>query len=208
MSDKTSACRDTSNDDNRKAVYEQLCESYRAIDDFRTKLLSFLPLVTTGAGIFLLATEPAKLAREFLLPIGLFGIVITIGLLCYEIHGIKKCGRLIQAGESIEGHLEVAGQFKSRPRHAAGFIHEPFATSIVYPAVIAAWTYLAFVPLCSAPHCASIRIVVSIGVFVGFFALIFYWTRAMESDLDEVVEYRKEPDIRKLFVLRDRRQAP
>src|SRR5258706_10710692 len=28
-------------DENLKAVYQQLCDSYRAIDDFRTKLLGF-----------------------------------------------------------------------------------------------------------------------------------------------------------------------
>jgi hypothetical protein len=31
------------------AAYEELCTSYRAIDDFRAKLLGFLPLVTGGA---------------------------------------------------------------------------------------------------------------------------------------------------------------
>lgn len=33
--------------------YQELCNSYRAIDDFRAKLLGFLPLAT-GTGIFLL----------------------------------------------------------------------------------------------------------------------------------------------------------
>ncbi len=28
--------------ENLRAAYQQLCESYRAIDDFRTKLLGFL----------------------------------------------------------------------------------------------------------------------------------------------------------------------
>jgi hypothetical protein len=40
--------------ENLKTVYQQLCESYRAIDDFRAKLLGFLPLAT-GTGIFLLS---------------------------------------------------------------------------------------------------------------------------------------------------------
>jgi hypothetical protein len=40
-------------DEQRKAVYEQLCISCRAIDDFRANLLGFLPLAT-GTGVLLL----------------------------------------------------------------------------------------------------------------------------------------------------------
>jgi hypothetical protein len=39
--------------DNLRTTYEQLCNSYRAIDDFRSKLLGFLPLIT-GGGLILL----------------------------------------------------------------------------------------------------------------------------------------------------------
>ena len=38
-------------------VYNELCNSYRAIDDFRTKLLGFLPLVT-GGGLILFQGKP------------------------------------------------------------------------------------------------------------------------------------------------------
>lgn len=34
--------------DNLKAAYQELCSSYHAIDDFRAKLLGFLPLATAG----------------------------------------------------------------------------------------------------------------------------------------------------------------
>ena len=42
---------DTEKQENLRTVYRELCSSYRAIDDFRTKLLGFLPLVT-GTGLF------------------------------------------------------------------------------------------------------------------------------------------------------------
>jgi hypothetical protein len=77
--------------DELKVVYEQLCDSYRAIDDFRTKLLSLLPLVSE--------TDGMKSLGKFLFPIALFGLVVTVGLLCYEIHGIKKCSWLISVTE-------------------------------------------------------------------------------------------------------------
>jgi hypothetical protein len=42
--------------ENLLTAYTELCTSYRAIDDFRTKLLGFLPLAT-GTGIFFLVDK-------------------------------------------------------------------------------------------------------------------------------------------------------
>jgi hypothetical protein len=38
---------------NLRTAYDQLCVTYRAIDDFRARLLGFLP-VATGGGLLLL----------------------------------------------------------------------------------------------------------------------------------------------------------
>ena len=126
-------------------VYEQLCNSYRAIDDFRAKLLGFLPLAT-GTGVFLLITDRTKIdfIQPLFLPIGLFGFAITLGLFFYELYGIKKCTHLIKAGKEIENDLKIInGQFTSRPPGVGILINEPFAASVIYPAVLAAWTFLA-----------------------------------------------------------------
>jgi hypothetical protein len=154
-----------------RAAYEQLCTSYHAIDDFRAKLLGFLPLAS-GAGISLLLgdtfTDPAKsnAVKEFLLPIGIFGFVVTLGLFTYEIYGIRKCGALITAGKQLERLLGVEhGQFIKRPREVAGLINEPFAAGIIYPAVLAAWIYLALYSSRQAAQWGSIL------VFVAGFAL-------------------------------------
>jgi hypothetical protein len=127
-------------------AYEQLCHSYRAIDDFRAKLLGFLPLAT-GTGLFLLLTEQGARAsmRHFFEPIGIFGFVITLGLFFYEIYGIKKCTYLIAAGRKLEEDLGVEnGQFRWRPHGIARLIDERFASGVIYPAVMAAWIFLAF----------------------------------------------------------------
>jgi hypothetical protein len=127
-----------------KTVYGQLCDSYRAIDTFRTTLLSLLPLAS-GVGIFLLfQKEPITLEQKsFLLPIGAFGFVITLGLFLFEIYGIKKCGALITAGRKLEQLAGIRGQFFCRPRAVARVIDEPFASGVIYPAVLAAWAFLA-----------------------------------------------------------------
>jgi hypothetical protein len=41
-----------------QSAYDQLCESYRAIDDMRMKLLGALPLAT-GTGIFVFLNKDA-----------------------------------------------------------------------------------------------------------------------------------------------------
>jgi hypothetical protein len=139
--------------DEKLKAYEQLCTSYRAIDDFRAKLLGFLPLAT-GTGIFLLLGSsnfkdvqnlPAA-TQCFLLAVGAFGFLITLGLFFYEIYGIKKCAALIKAGQDMEDllHLDV-GQFKKRPQNVAFLINEPFAAGVIYPTVLAAWTFFALI---------------------------------------------------------------
>src|SRR5437870_10645475 len=120
---------DTKKPENLRTVYSELCVSYRAIDDFRTKLLGFLPLAT-GAGLFLLVSDRDKMdfARQFFRPMGFFGFIITLGLFSYELYGIKKCGRLIRVGKHLEKtELGIDGQFEWRPREVAGLINEPFA---------------------------------------------------------------------------------
>ncbi len=161
--------------ENLKAVYEQLCDSYRAIDDFRTKLLGFLPLAT-GGGIFLLLGPLSNQTQRYLGPIGAFGVAITFGLFCYELYGIKKCTHLIAAGMQIEGQLGIDGQFIKRPPGVAGFIDEPFAAGIIYPAVGAAWMFLALPfprPQDAAwpPYALWIAIVVFL---VGLAVSVFY----------------------------------
>jgi hypothetical protein len=130
-------------------VYGELCTSYRAIDDFRSKLLSLLPLVS-GSGIFLLlneaVTNSAKLAvaSQLLAPISAFGFTITLGFFVYEIYGIRKCDALIDAGKCLERLIGVEyGQFGRRPRSVLRIINEPLAAGVIYPAVLAAWLFLA-----------------------------------------------------------------
>jgi hypothetical protein len=130
-------------------AYDQLCNSYRAIDDFRAKLLGFLPLAA-GTGIFLILDEvkatgelPVE-TKSVLAAVGLFGFLITLGLFSYEIYGIKKCGALIRSGQKLEGLLRINnGQFLQRPHNVAYVINEPFTAGIIYPTVLAAWTFIA-----------------------------------------------------------------
>ena len=161
----------TNSQDEILKVYDQLCISYRAIDDFRAKLLGFLPLAT-GTGIFLLAKNLSTEGKEALAPIAGFGFLITLGLFSYEIYGIRKCAALIETGERLEGFLAIQrlGQFAQRPQNVARLINEPFASGIIYPAVLAAWTFVALVY-----QWRRVAVVTAVLVFLaGFVGTLIY----------------------------------
>jgi hypothetical protein len=169
--------------ENILAVYDQLCKSYHAIDDFRAKLLALLPLAT-GGGIFLLLNKDIATAelKPFFGPIGLFGFAITLGLFAYEIYGIRKCHALILGGKQIEGWLYSNGPFTGRPREVLQVINEPFAAGIIYPAVMAAWTFIGLVFAWSR-YAYWIAIV----VFFAGFGLSLFYNHRLKSEGDETI---------------------
>jgi hypothetical protein len=153
------------------AAYTEVCRSYERIDDFRAKLLGLLPLVS-GTGLFLLL-ERAKTnvgdggSPELLVPAGIFGFVVTIGLLLYELRGIQRCIRLATVGHAFEGQMGVEGRFRQWPPSLWRFINEPIAAAFIYPGVLAAWTFLAFVTV-SVPYAI---VSASVVLCVGFVAV-------------------------------------
>jgi hypothetical protein len=171
---------------NLAQVYQQLCESYRAIDDMRMKLLAALPLAT-GTGIFLLLNKDSKeLVHEYSPAIGVFGFLVTFGLALYEVYGIRKCHALIVTGEEIENQLDVPGQFRTRPGALLGLVKEPVAGGFIYPAVLAAWTYVA---LYSSPTKACWAAVLVFSFGLAFSLLYEYLFRKWRPpELDKWVE--------------------
>lgn len=144
-----------------KALYEQICSSYHKVDDFRAKLLGILPLAS-GVSIYygiLAPSEEGKKILEFSQEAGWFGMMITIGLLIYELKGIQKCVAFIHSGANIEGELlkntneegkiigNLIGKFQllSQQRSWINWLaSEPFASAIVYSSVLMAWSYVAY----------------------------------------------------------------
>jgi hypothetical protein len=157
-------------------AYNELCTSYHAIDEFRYKLLGFLPLVTGGA-LALLSGRAEDIRQDFFGPVGRFGILVTLGLLAYEMFGIKKCHALLKAGDAMERAMGLRdGQFIRRPNNLLWVVNEPFAAALIYPAVLAAWTYLSVLydnPSRSADPSRARGL--GLLVFVGGFALILLY---------------------------------
>jgi hypothetical protein len=155
-----------------------VCRSYERIDDFRAKLLGFLPLVS-GTGLFFLVERANtnvvdRGSPEFLVPAGIFGLVVTLGLLLYELRGIQRCIRLATVAYAFEGQMGVEGRFRRWPHSVGRFINEPIAAALIYPGVLAAWMFLAVISV-SLPYAiisASVVLCVGFGAVWGFYRYV------------------------------------
>ena len=176
--------------DDLRAVYQAVCTSYHAIDDFRMKLLALLP-VATGTGVFLLLSGKSELlgqggegVPEAMAAIGAVGLLFTLGLFAFEIYGIKKCHYLIEAGRRLERDIGVRGQFRTRPFDAAGFLNEPVASALIYPSSMAAWLFLG-IGFYSLAAAAVLAVVVALG---GCYATARYLRKfAATHDVEELI---------------------
>jgi hypothetical protein len=120
--------------------YEELCRSYRAIEEFRGKLMGLLPLASGVGWITLLTSKNAP--RAVLILVGIVGAVITVGLYIYEARGAQRCRRLMDVAKDLEEQLgleEKLGQFRSEPSPLAGFVREGVAGGVVYLGVLIGW---------------------------------------------------------------------
>jgi hypothetical protein len=135
-----------------RMVYQEICKTHNAIADFRAKLLALLP-IASGAGVFFLLEKLNGGERWLLIPVGVFGAAVTLGLLMYELRGIEDCTVLRKRGWELEKALMVrweasqfAGWTKAGKRNLADEIG---AAWIIYTTVIAGWIFVAAAGLSS-----------------------------------------------------------
>jgi hypothetical protein len=167
-------------------IYNQICSSHQAIDEFRMKLLGLLPLASL-AGIFLLTKSESVLdiiggtsnAAEPNPPIAfiaIFAAFFTLALFVYEVRGILRCHGLILKGKAIEERLKIIGQFsvcheehQSAERDRENYIfNAKVAACFTYSLVFAAWIFLALHRGFGVrvPHCTLWAL--GIGLALGF----------------------------------------
>jgi hypothetical protein len=144
-------------DNNALPVYQQLCASYQSSEEFRTKLLSFLPIVS-GAGIF--AFVQTNITDLFFVPIGLVGAALAFGLFLFELGGLYWRLALTYRGMELEATLAVNGQFSLQPggkdqnnsQAACGYhmvrdsmwTSNRWGASVIYASVITAWLFTSY----------------------------------------------------------------
>jgi hypothetical protein len=144
------------------AVYAQVSDNYRAIDDLRLRLLALLPLAT-GTGIFVLLGGDG-VSGDVAVPVGLFGMVATLSLYFYELHGVEKCAHFIHRGEELERQMKVRGSFRNRPPAIFGVVSELLPSMIIYPASFAGWVFVALYAVDRTWFGAEVRTLVTIAV--------------------------------------------
>lgn len=141
-------------------MYEEICKSLQAIDEFRMKLLGLLPLASL-VGIFVVSRSDSLFStpsfssgtslNDLVAFIGIFAATFTLALFVYEIRGILRCHDLIYRGCKIEETLEIFGQFrvcqdeheKAKKSNKHFFFNAKVAACFIYSLVFAAWIFLA-----------------------------------------------------------------
>jgi hypothetical protein len=186
--------------DNARKNYEEVCNSYNAISDFRGKLLGFLPFAS-GAGLLILTLNPDSRDQHWgiFFAIGLFGSVATLGLFSYELRGMQRCLFLIELGKNIEKELHIVGQFNLRPQKSSPFIGASFAGCLIYPMVLAAWILVAIVKI--GVSLAETNIgdstigksvgfglagAIALGVFIIGFTKSWRWVKRQQSEAEKI----------------------
>ena len=135
-------------------VYTEICKSYQAVDDFRTKLLGFLPL-TSLVGIFILNPDSMLslkeiLSQELLGFASIFAALLTLALFGYEVRGIRRSDHLITEGMHLEKALGIDhGQFHvcehedKDTQGSSRVFNSKSLACVIYSVVFAAWLFLA-----------------------------------------------------------------
>jgi hypothetical protein len=141
------------------AIYAELCHSYQALHDFRTKLLRLLPIASivglVALGKALPSSPNPELQPEVVGYIGIFSGIFTLALFGYEIRSLLMCHDYSLTGAHLEATMGVAGQFtrcnETRPfacydgrvkRRLARFVNDRVTSSLVYSFVFAAWFFV------------------------------------------------------------------
>jgi hypothetical protein len=158
--------------------YQEICNNYRAIDDLRMRLMGLFS-IASGVGIAVLANS--EQVWNLVVPIGLFGFLVTFGLFLFELRRIQRCAALIKAGEAIERRAGVRGSFLSTPDPVNVFSLEPQnewvyhgsiaasargTTRVIYPTVLATWVFVFVV---------TIHGVIAAGAITLVFLLLSFW---------------------------------
>ncbi len=142
MSNSTSSAQSHPSDEEFRMVYQQLCTSYQNIQDFRAKLLGLLPFVTASSFVATIISDPAKQPAllNLVLPFGLLGAIVTLGLFFYEIENLQRATLLTVQGRELERSMNIIGSFAL---HSPYLFNAHNAAGLIYSTTFAGWICLA-----------------------------------------------------------------
>jgi hypothetical protein len=168
---------------------EQTTKYFHSLAEVRFKLLGLLPVVT-GTAIGLLQSQKP----ELVVPLSIFGIVVTFGVLCYDQrnsqidNAMQLRAKSLEARfelESMTGRFRYGGPFLDRPKRelrSLGILmwHDR-GLAIVYAAAFAAWSYLLVGSLLQMGQVLTVKIAVPLVVFIVVVLQLYVVDRATDT---------------------------
>jgi hypothetical protein len=127
-----------------RILYGEVCNTWRALLDVRFKLLGLVPFVTVAVLVVLLPDSGSATLLESwsAAVICLLGLVVTLGLLIYEIRNSELYDDLVSRGRRIEAELGIhTGIFRGRRMPKRPIVHHGTAIFLIYLAALAGWAY-------------------------------------------------------------------
>jgi hypothetical protein len=132
-------------------LYEQTCTTWRMLVDVRFKLFALVPTLSliSLATVFGGGDATKYFSPKLRLLFACLGLVVTLGLLIYELRNSQLHDDLISRGRKIEDELGVdTGVFRGR-KVAKGVIKHDHATFLIYGAALVAWLAAIWTSACA-----------------------------------------------------------
>lgn len=123
------------------SIYEQTCSTWRMLVDVRFKLFALVPTASllSLATVFAGGDTTRLLSPHIRLLFAVLGLVVTVGLLIYELRNSQLHDDLISRGRKIEDELGIdTAVFRGRPV-TRGLLKHDHATWLIYGAAVVAW---------------------------------------------------------------------
>jgi hypothetical protein len=132
-------------------LYEQTCTTWRMLVDVRFKLFALVPTLSliSLATVFGGGDATKYFSPKLRLLFACLGLLVTLGLLIYELRNSQLHDDLISRGRKIEDELGVdTGVFRGR-KVAKGVIKHDHATFLIYGAALVAWLAAIWTSACA-----------------------------------------------------------
>ena len=144
-------------DDRRESLlkeYAEVSSNFRLLTDIRFKLLGLVPVATVVAAVAAAAKQEALGGVGFV--ISLFGLVVVLGLITYNVRNDQLYNELVGRAADIERSLGIRdGSYGFRPRAWLRLPLGPLgwtlnhgnALALIYGATVAVWLTGVIAPL-------------------------------------------------------------
>ena len=135
------------------AEYKEVVTQFRTLTDIRFKLLTYLPLGTVAAAVFVPGTN--DLVKQPAIPA--FAFVVTLCIAAYNKRNDQHYDELVSRAAELERELQIEhGSFSNRPTSwlKYGFvpIEHRWPIGLIYAAAASLWAYLFTAALVKEDH--------------------------------------------------------